>query len=46
MMGILVPETCWGNKTAYFAASSWFFTFTKSKMHGHRNIKANTFTGC
>jgi hypothetical protein len=27
MMGILVPETCWGNKAAYFAASSWFFTF-------------------
>jgi hypothetical protein len=28
IMGILVPETCWGNKTAYFVASSWFFTFT------------------
>jgi hypothetical protein len=28
MMGILVPETCWGNKAAYFVASSWFFTFT------------------
>jgi hypothetical protein len=28
MMGILVPETCWGNKTAYFVASSWVFTFT------------------
>jgi hypothetical protein len=28
MMGILVPETCWGNKTGYFVASSWFFTFT------------------
>jgi hypothetical protein len=28
MMGILVPETCWGNKTAYFVASGWFFTFT------------------
>jgi hypothetical protein len=27
MMGILVPETCWGNKTAYFVASSWSFTF-------------------
>jgi hypothetical protein len=27
MMGILVPETCCGNKTAYFVASSWFFTF-------------------
>jgi hypothetical protein len=27
MMGILVPETCWGNKTAYFVASSWFFAF-------------------
>jgi hypothetical protein len=38
-MGILVPETCWGNKTAYFVASSWFFTFTMSTMHGHMNIK-------
>jgi hypothetical protein len=27
MMGILVPKPCWGNKTAYFVASSWFFTF-------------------
>jgi hypothetical protein len=27
MMGILVPETCWGNKTAYLDASGWFFTF-------------------
>jgi hypothetical protein len=27
MMSILMPETCWGNKTAYFVASSWFFTF-------------------
>jgi hypothetical protein len=27
MMGILVPETCWGNKAAYFVASSWFVTF-------------------
>jgi hypothetical protein len=39
MMGTLVPETCWGNKAAYFVASSWFFTFTVSTMHGHRNIK-------
>jgi hypothetical protein len=38
-MGILVPETCWGNKTAYFIASSWFFAFTMSTMHGHINIK-------
>jgi hypothetical protein len=38
MMGIFVPETCWGNKTAYFVASSWFFTFTMSTMHGHMNI--------
>jgi hypothetical protein len=38
VMGILVPETCWGNKTTYFIASSWFFTFTVSTMHGHRNI--------
>jgi hypothetical protein len=27
MMGILVPQTCWGNKTAYFVPYSWFFTF-------------------
>jgi hypothetical protein len=27
MMGVLVPETRWGNKTAYFVASSWLFTF-------------------
>jgi hypothetical protein len=39
MMGILVPETSWGNKTAYFVASSRFFTFTMSTMHGHMNIK-------
>jgi hypothetical protein len=39
MMGILMPETCWGTKTAYFVASSWFFTFTMSTMHGHMNIK-------
>jgi hypothetical protein len=26
-MGILMPETYWGNKTAYFVASSWLFTF-------------------
>jgi hypothetical protein len=39
MMGILVPVTCWGNKTAYFVASGWFYTFTVSTMHGHRNIK-------
>jgi hypothetical protein len=39
MMGILVPETCWGNKTAYFVARSWFFTFTMSTMNGHMNIK-------
>jgi hypothetical protein len=38
MMGILVPETCC-NKTAYFVASSRFFTFTISTMHGHMNIK-------
>jgi hypothetical protein len=37
-MGILVPETCWGNKTAYFVAYSWFFTFTVCTMHGHMNI--------
>jgi hypothetical protein len=27
MMGILVPETCWCNETAYFVGSGWFFTF-------------------
>jgi hypothetical protein len=31
MMDILVPETCWGNKTAYCVASSWFLTFTKQE---------------
>jgi hypothetical protein len=42
-MGILVPETCWGNKTAYFVATSWFFTFTMSTMHGHVNVKRQVF---
>jgi hypothetical protein len=37
MMGILVPETCWGNKTAHFVESSCFFIFTISTMHGHMN---------
>jgi hypothetical protein len=32
MMGILVPETCRGNKTAYFITSSWFFIFTKQLL--------------
>jgi hypothetical protein len=41
MMGILVPKTCWVNKTAYFVASSCSFTFTMSTMHGHMNIKRN-----
>jgi hypothetical protein len=27
MMGMLVPKTCWGNKTTYFVTSGWFFTF-------------------
>jgi hypothetical protein len=26
-MGILVSKTCWGNKTTYFVASGWFFSF-------------------
>jgi hypothetical protein len=42
MMGVLVPETCWGNTTAYFVASGQFFTFTVSTMHGHMNIKRKT----
>jgi hypothetical protein len=41
MMGILVLETCWGNKTAYFVASSRFFTFTMCTMHGHMNINVS-----
>jgi hypothetical protein len=39
MMGILVPETRWGNKTAYFVASSWFFTFHyayDARSHEHQ----------
>jgi hypothetical protein len=40
MMGILVPETCWGNKTAYFVASSWFLTFAVSTMHGHYDARS------
>jgi hypothetical protein len=36
MMGILVPETCWGDKktakAAYFVASGRFFTFTIFKI--------------
>jgi hypothetical protein len=49
MMGILVPETCWGNKTAYFVASGWFFTFTMPKMRGHMNFKISgniKYVGC
>jgi hypothetical protein len=46
MMGILVPETCWGNKTAYFVASSWFFIlFTMSTMHGHMKVGIFLFRG-
>jgi hypothetical protein len=43
MMGILVPETCWGNKTAHFVASSWLFTFTVSMMHGHMDSSGKCF---
>jgi hypothetical protein len=32
MMGILLPLTSWGNNTAYFVVSSWFFTFTISNV--------------
>jgi hypothetical protein len=45
MMGILVPETCWDNKTTYFLASGWFVTFTMSKMHGHINSKLKMLKG-
>jgi hypothetical protein len=38
MMNILVPETCWGNKTAYFVASSWFFTFHYIYLHYLRTL--------
>jgi hypothetical protein len=41
MMGILMPETCWGNKAAYFVASSRFFTFTVPATHGHISSKFN-----
>jgi hypothetical protein len=43
MMGILVPETCWGNKTAYFVASSCFFIFHcvyDARSHEHQNSPA------
>jgi hypothetical protein len=46
MMGILVPETCWGNKTAYFVASSRFCTFTVSVKHGHMNVKFHSRSEC
>jgi hypothetical protein len=42
MMGILVAETCWGNKTKYFAASSWFFAFHyvyDARSHKHQICK-------
>jgi hypothetical protein len=38
-MGILVPETCWGNETAYFVASSCFFAFHyvyDARSHEHQ----------
>jgi hypothetical protein len=38
MMGILVPKTCWGNKTAYFVTSSWFFTSTKYRGNFKHNF--------
>jgi hypothetical protein len=40
MKAILVPETFLGNKTAYFVASSWFFTFHYVYDAGHMNIKS------
>jgi hypothetical protein len=39
IMGILVSETCWGNKTAYFVASSWFYTCNcvyEARSHEHQ----------
>jgi hypothetical protein len=37
MMGILVPKTCWGNKTTYFVASGWFFTFQYVDAQSHEH---------
>jgi hypothetical protein len=39
MMGILVAETCRGNKTAYFVASSWIFAFiTLKDILGNQDV--------
>jgi hypothetical protein len=38
MTGILVPETCWGNKTAYFFTSSWFFTDERYPTNAHKQF--------
>jgi hypothetical protein len=35
MRGMLVPETCWGNKTIYFVAFGWFVTF-----HSYKKVYA------
>jgi hypothetical protein len=41
-MQFLLPQHVEAIKTAYFVASSRFFTFTMSTMHGHMNIKSDT----
>jgi hypothetical protein len=39
MMGMLVPETCWGNKLHILSHLVGSLPFTMSTMHGHMNIK-------
>jgi hypothetical protein len=46
MMGILVPETCWGNKTAYFIVSSWFLTFTVYDARSHEHLQLIMTVAC
>jgi hypothetical protein len=55
-MVMLLPETCWSNKTAYFVTSSWFFILhyvyyarshehQSEAMHVERNTEARTSNG-
>jgi hypothetical protein len=37
--GIMVPETCWVNKSPCFVATSWSLFYIISTMHGHTDIK-------
>jgi hypothetical protein len=45
-MGILVPKTCWVNKTSCIVASGWFFTlhnFYNARSHEHQTLLYFTF---